>query len=368
MSMEASDIQMSAGLDADFLRSLFQGAPAALMVCTPDGMLLGINSAALRILGLSRAPALPALARSLVAEPDWTCFESALTACVANVESTRASVSAAGPPVTTRLNLRLAPVVLPDGSIHGVSILIEEPIGTEGDIRSFNKQVRLNSLASLAGAVAHHYNNLLCSIATTIEFANSMTTVAAVRRALSRLDDPLQRGATISQQLLAFAQADHRSRDQSDLTESILQFCDENEERLAKLHIRLNLVPGKIPVLAVPRRSVDIILRNLADNAIDAMRSGGTLTVELGPLPSGGARLVVSDTGPGIAPEVMDRIFEPFITTKGELSLHGGMARNAGLGLAVAHGLMQSLGGTISAANSTTGGARFELTFPPNQG
>ena len=72
--------------------------------------------------------------------------------------------------------------------------------------------------------------------------------------------------------------------------------------------------------------------------------------------------LSITDTGGGIKPELMERLFEPFFTTKGELG--SGTGRNAGMGLAVAHGLVGEMDGTITAANVPGRGARFDIVIP----
>ena len=72
--------------------------------------------------------------------------------------------------------------------------------------------------------------------------------------------------------------------------------------------------------------------------------------------------LIIADSGKGIAPEHMEHLFEPFFTTKGELG--DGNTRQAGMGLAVAHGLVSEMHGTITVGNSSLAGARFEINLP----
>jgi signal transduction histidine kinase len=72
--------------------------------------------------------------------------------------------------------------------------------------------------------------------------------------------------------------------------------------------------------------------------------------------------LSIADSGPGIDPKYMERVFEPFFTTKGALG--AGTGRNAGMGLAVAHGLVGEMHGTITASNIPGAGARFDIVLP----
>jgi signal transduction histidine kinase len=98
------------------------------------------------------------------------------------------------------------------------------------------------------------------------------------------------------------------------------------------------------------------VVLNLITNAQQAMVDSGTITIELG-RECDQAVVRVTDTGPGIAPEIFDRIFDPFFTTKREL---GG----TGLGLALSQSIAGALGGTLSAASPTGGGAEFTFTLP----
>jgi signal transduction histidine kinase len=228
--------------------------------------------------------------------------------------------------------------------------------------RSMRKRERLTTLGALAGSVAHHYNNLLCSIATSLEFALNMNTIAATRRVLRRTADAVGRATQLTQQLLAFAQADHRMSDLADLTESVLRYFDRNEAELAARGIKLEVDWQRIPFVPVRRDQFTIVIENLARNAIEAMPSGGTLTVTLQRRGEHAVMLTIADSGPGIAPDEMEHLFEPFFTTKGALGAGG--TRQAGMGLAVAHGLISEMHGAISVCNAPTGGARFEIVLP----
>jgi signal transduction histidine kinase len=94
---------------------------------------------------------------------------------------------------------------------------------------------------------------------------------------------------------------------------------------------------------------------NLVANAIDAMPRGGTITVSTG-VDDAGPWLEVADDGPGMPPEVRDRVFEPFFTTKGEAG--------TGLGLAMVYACMVRHAGTVELTSAPGQGSRFRLRFP----
>lgn len=228
--------------------------------------------------------------------------------------------------------------------------------------RGMRKRERLTTLGVLAGSVAHHYNNLLCSIATSLEFALNMNTMSAMRRVLRRTADAVGRATQLTQQLLAFAQADHRMRDLADLTETLLRYFDQHESDLAARGIKIDLQWERIPFVPLPRDQLSIVIDNLVRNAVEAMPEGGVLRAGLRRRDEHSVTFWIADSGPGLSPAQMERLFEPFFTTKGELG--AGETHQAGMGLAVAHGLISEMHGTISVTNVPAGGARFDIVLP----
>ena len=121
--------------------------------------------------------------------------------------------------------------------------------------------------------------------------------------------------------------------------------------------VRVTLdVPDTLPLVAGDETQLELALSNLVTNALDAMPDGGNLSVTATTEP-GHAIIEIADTGVGIAPEVLDRIFEPWVTTKA--AGHG-----TGLGLSIARGVVQRMGGAISANPRPTGGTVLRITLP----
>ncbi|MFZ1058470.1 MAG: ATP-binding protein, partial [Candidatus Rokuibacteriota bacterium] len=115
----------------------------------------------------------------------------------------------------------------------------------------------------------------------------------------------------------------------------------------------LSDLAADLPSISVDPEQVGQILANFVLNAAQAMPEGGTLTIETA-RENGGARVTISDTGVGIPPENLEKIFQPLFTTK---------AKGIGLGLAVAKGLAEANGGTISVASAPGRGSRFVMHF-----
>jgi signal transduction histidine kinase len=111
-----------------------------------------------------------------------------------------------------------------------------------------------------------------------------------------------------------------------------------------------------LPLVSLAEDELVQILLNLLLNAADAApREGGRITLRAAAF-EGGVRVEVEDNGPGVAPEVKDRLFEPFTTTKE-------VGKGTGLGLAVCRGLLEAAGGSIG-SDSSDAGARFVFTVP----
>jgi two-component system NtrC family sensor kinase len=101
---------------------------------------------------------------------------------------------------------------------------------------------------------------------------------------------------------------------------------------------------------------LELALLNLVTNALDAMPDGGRLSVHVAPTPNG-VRLEIRDTGSGIPPELLSKIFDPWVTTKPP-------GLGAGLGLSITRDVIERLGGTISAASTPGEGATFVVELP----
>ena len=191
---------------------------------------------------------------------------------------------------------------------------------------------KMASLGTLAGGVAHHFNNILGGVATFVDFALTSGDTASMKRALQMTAEAASRAAKITQSLLSFAKEDSRRADLADLTEVVLTFTHLVERPLAEHGITLELDLAPVPIIAVEANRMHQVLGNLLSNAEEAMPAGGRITIAVG-RDERDVLLSFADTGCGIKPEHLPLVFEPFFTTKGLLS--GGDRANPGLGLSV---------------------------------
>ncbi|RAK36855.1 PAS domain S-box-containing protein [Actinoplanes lutulentus] len=282
-----------------------------------------------------------------------------------------------GTPVEASLSV--APIRDSAGEISGAAVVIrditaaKEAAEKQRAIEERTHQAqRMESLGKLAGGVAHDFNNILAIIVNYTDFA---VEEAAGNEALSddlkHVRNAADRAINLTRQLLTFTRGDTIQPQDVDLNEALAE-VQAMLGRTIGAHINLITVPSADPVtvFADPGQ-VQQILLNLAINARDAMPDGGTLVLEANaaaldggeldmqpPLPAGTyARLLVSDTGEGMPPEVAERIFEPFYTTKPT-------GKGTGLGLATVYGIVTEACGSLNVYSEPGVGTTFRIYLP----
>ncbi len=255
----------------------------------------------------------------------------------------------------------IAPVLSVHGKRTGVSMCVRDITKRIALQAELDESRKMAALGEMAGAVAHHFNNILGGIVTSIDFAIASGHESVKDHVLEQTAKALQRATSFVNGLAAFAEGDRRAEDLGDLTEVINQIATEVEPSLKRQGIDFVLNLSTLPVIPVPKVQVTTILRNIIQNAIEAMPEGGKLQIDVS-VQDDCAGVTISDTGCGLDEVAQSRAFEPFWTTKGELGTMGGDP--TGLGLAIAHGLVQMLGGTISLTSQVGKGSSFRVALP----
>ena len=221
---------------------------------------------------------------------------------------------------------------------------------------------KMASLGQMAGKMAHHFNNILGGIVTSVDYALTSDEDADCRRVLERTSHALGRATHLVRGLLAFAEGDSGSHVQCDLAGLLRNLIASLEPRAARHGVKLTFEWPELAPLTVPRSQITTVLQNLTQNALDAMPDGGELSLAV-VRSDAGVLVRVCDTGCGLDPAELKRIFEPFYRAEDAQSLAlPSMAR--GLGLAVAFGIMQQMGGSILAQSERNKGSCFEISIP----
>lgn len=227
---------------------------------------------------------------------------------------------------------------------------------------------KLESIGRLAGGVAHDFNNMLTAMFGNLEFAEEATSVEEVQPLLESIRVTAQRSAALTAQLLAFARRQVIEPKVID-PNTLVQRLDTVFRRAIGEHIRVVLTLAARSHIRVGESQLEQVVMNLVTNARDAMTGGGVLTIETADVqlaeayaahhpdvePGPYVLLAVSDTGPGIAPDALPHLFEPFFTTR---------AGGTGLGLATCYGIVKQSGGHLSVHSELGRGSTFEVYLP----
>jgi two-component system, cell cycle sensor histidine kinase and response regulator CckA len=221
------------------------------------------------------------------------------------------------------------------------------------------QQERLALVGQLAGGIAHDFNNLLSVILSYTSIINDeLSDHDPVREDIGEIRKAGQRASALTRQLLAFSRRELAQPKPLDLG-VVAADLDKLLRRLLGADIELvtRSETGLATVMMDPSQ-VEQVMVNLAVNARDAMPKGGRLEIAVSNAKGRTiVRLVVSDTGCGMTPEVQSRIFEPFFTTKP-------MGYGTGLGLATVHGIVHQAGGKIHVESELGRGTRFTIELP----
>ncbi len=237
--------------------------------------------------------------------------------------------------------------------------------------RRLARMQRLDTVGELAGGVAHDFNNLLTVLAAASSLARHAESPAQIQRELDAIDDVVQRGQALTSQLLSMSRAQPPSLEDVDLGAHLDRLVPLLR-RVIPESIRIDLINCVHEVFVeADRTQLDQVLMNLCLNARDAMEQNGRLAIEtevvlvdaryreLHPWAREGryAMITVSDTGCGISAENLDRIYDPFFTTRGDKT-------GTGLGLSVVHGIVRQHRGMIHCYSEVGIGTTFKVYFP----
>lgn len=224
---------------------------------------------------------------------------------------------------------------------------------------------KMEAIGRLAGGIAHDFNNILTSImGYTSILMNSCRESDREHRELGQIMKSSEMAASLTRQLLAFSRKQVLKPSVIDLN-ALVDGIRMILQRIIGEDIELvtEMSENTPPVIADPAQ-IEQVLMNLAVNAYDSMSAGGVLTIRTGRITARektGARefatITVSDTGKGIDRTIIDKIFEPFFSTKDP-------SKGTGLGLSVVYGIVTQHGGFISVTSDPGSGSMFTVKLP----
>lgn len=246
----------------------------------------------------------------------------------------------------------------PIGLHHAIVLVrdVTEAVSSEARLREAEK---MQAVATLASGVAHDFNNLLAAVQLHLRLIEADPEKA--EEAAAAIRDLAEQGSEVVGELLLFARSDDSA---APVTIDLAALVSAQRGVLSHLlpeGVMLEIDNGQeiIPVVGNPVALRRLIL-NLVVNARDAVAAtGGTITVSVSRC-GGRAVLEVADTGPGVAEEIRDRLFEPFFTLRRT-------GRGSGLGLAVVYAIASAHGGDVEVVSPPGEGARFVVRLPPGR-
>jgi PAS domain S-box-containing protein len=250
---------------------------------------------------------------------------------------------------------------------------LTDKIATEERIRQSEK---MEAIGQLTGGIAHDFNNILTVITGTIEIlAGAVAKEPQLAAITKMIDEAAARGADLTQHLLAFARRQPLQPREIDINTLIIDTARLLRPTLGE-HIEIESVfkDETCPATVDPNQLATAIL-NLALNSRDAMPNGGKLILETGSAyldeayakmhddvqPGRYALIAVSDTGNGIPSAILDKVFNPFFTSKGP-------GKGTGLGLSMVYGFIKQSAGHIKIYSEEGHGTTIKMYLPPGTG
>jgi two-component system, NtrC family, sensor kinase len=225
---------------------------------------------------------------------------------------------------------------------------------------------RLVSLGRMAAGVAHEINNPLATISELAgdiqdilgpQQVASLPEGEVVAEDLERIQNQVERARGVTHRMLNFARRMEPQMEATDVNAVVRESYSfiEKEALFNNIKVQLELDP-EVPAVSTDRAQLQQVFLNLLDNALDATGKGGRIRIT-SQADSSWITVKVTDSGPGVPPDLAGRIFDPFFTTKEP-------GQGTGLGLSISHSIMDRLGGALELENKPGQGATFVVRIP----
>jgi len=256
------------------------------------------------------------------------------------------------------VNLAIAPLVSKDLKQIGRLIIFDDVTDREELERRLVQADKLSSIGLLAAGVAHEVNTPLAVISTYAQMlAKQVSGDDQKAKLLDKIAKQTFRASEIVNSLLNFSRTSPTDFADMDLNRVIRETASLVEHQFQKAGVATDIsLADNLPTVRGNAGKLQQVFLNLFLNARDAMPEGGLLTIR-SRAEAGFAVIEVADTGQGIPPEHLARIYDPFFTTKGP-------KKGTGLGLSISYGIVHEHEGLIEVDSTVGGGTRFRLEFP----
>ncbi len=263
-----------------------------------------------------------------------------------------------------------APIVDSAGSLLGAVLVFHDITDRHRAAEELQKAGRIESLGVLAGGIAHDFNNLLTAMLGNLSVARSGGELPGrTIDALGRAEKACWRARDLTGQLLTFAKGGdpvRKTLSMPPMIEAAVRAATQNTGAQVSFHFE-----EELPAVEADEDQITQVLHNLALNAVQAMPGGGSLQISGGPvssaeglaavedarhtMPGPYVEIVLRDSGTGIAPEHLSKIFDPFFSTR---------SNGTGLGLAIAYSIIRKHDGVIRVDSRPGAGSTFTIYLP----
>ncbi|WP_398475071.1 ATP-binding protein [Tardiphaga sp.] len=246
--------------------------------------------------------------------------------------------------------------------------LVKESAARERAQEQLRQAQKMETIGQLTGGVAHDFNNLLMAVMGNLELLRKrMPDDPRLKRLVDGAMQGAERGASLTQRLLAFARQQDLRAEAVDLGTLVRGMSDLLDRSLGP-RIALEFdIPEGLPPARIDANQLELAILNLVINARDAMEDGGAIAIKLashsikrsvGALKAGDyLKVSIIDNGEGMSPETLKKAIEPFFSTKP-------VGKGTGLGLSMVHGLAEQLGGTLELTSKVGQGTTATLIVP----
>ena len=341
----------------DRIRVLFDNSPDLILQLEPEGLVREANRTVERLSGMPRSEILSRpVGRILRGLPPLDALQS----------RTRESASPAHYPATLApggtpgrdLVVTVAPLSEPPGSL----LLIGRDVTEQNQATALLQQSeKLSSIGEIVAGVAHELNNPLSGVLGFSQLLIQKDVEGKFRHDIERIVDCAGHCQKIVQNLLSFARPGNPERKPVGLNGILEKTLDLLEPSLHadNIEVEKEITPN-LPYVLADFHQMQQVLTNLINNALQAMsteRGSGKLRLRTRTKEDGRVAVEVGDNGPGIPPDILPRIFDPFFSTKKQ----GG---GTGLGLSVSFGIVRDHGGEIQVRSHVGIGTTFSILLP----
>jgi len=256
------------------------------------------------------------------------------------------------------LNIAIAPLVSKDNERIGRLIILDDVTERDELERRLVQADKMSSIGLLAAGVAHEVNTPLAVISTYAQMlAKQISGDEQKSRLLDKIAKQTFRASEIVNSLLNFSRTSTKELSEVCLNRAIRETLTLVEHQLESARVAVRVDAAEpLPGIRGDFGKLQQVFLNLFLNARDAMDGGGELSIRTWS-DNGSVRVEVADSGQGIEPENLSRIYDPFFTTKAS-------KKGTGLGLAVTYGIVKEHGGSIEVDSRPGAGTRFVLDFP----